>query len=203
MKARWSFLLTPKLGSNLIVASATEEGHTIRLYDVRTPSFLPLVTAPHASGTSISEISLSPDEDLLAVARSGTYADVFDMRFLKQPLLRCTHETPVRDGKVVPKHKRWGICGMQWMPGTRGARGGPGPNVLVTGADDGELNIPRMCHSFKVSAGAVKVWDLRRSIEDTGHVIAQLSDAVGAMHLGDVYKGERPLIVYISSLSLS
>lgn len=44
----------------------------------------------------------------------------------------------------------------------------------------------------------MKVWDLRRSIKDTGNSIVQMDGPIGAMHIGDTYKGERPLIVCVS-----
>lgn len=43
--------------------------------------------------------------------------------------------------------------------------------------------------------GHVKVWDVRRSIKDTGNTIVKMDGAIGSIHLGDTYKGERPLIV--------
>lgn len=49
-------------------------------------------------------------------------------------------------------------------------------------------------------AGAVRTWDLRRAIEDTGENILSSERvdrlaAIGSFSLGDVYRGERALIV--------
>jgi WD40 repeat protein len=112
---------------------------TLRLYDVRgrhmiTPSFrdserfrpIRQQAVRNLKGL-VSSMSYSPDDLFLAVARDDNSVDIFDSRFLQEPVQTCEHAA----GEEGSEHV-YGISCMQWLAHREGS-----PYVLLTGGDDG------------------------------------------------------------------
>ncbi|KAF8292343.1 hypothetical protein DL93DRAFT_939902 [Clavulina sp. PMI_390] len=185
---------------------AGDPGLSLRIYDIRAPRSLPssptislnldtLLSSPSLlSGerAGASSVLFSPCTTYIAVARENNIAQVFDARFVglgdsQRVLMECRHETEHEGPEITVQGKaysRYGIAAMDWMDASLGPRRAPG--VLVTGGDD----------------GAVRSWDLRRSPDDLSQGRNLLSMdpqqrlvGIAAFSLGDVYAGERALIV--------
>ena len=111
----------------------------MRLYDVRGPHmiassfrdperFRPIrrQAVRNLKGL-VSSMSYSPDDMFLAVARDDNLVDIFDSRFLQEPVHTCEHAA----GEEGSEHV-YGIACMQWLVHRVGS-----PYVLLTGGDDG------------------------------------------------------------------
>ncbi|KAF8303319.1 hypothetical protein DL93DRAFT_454388 [Clavulina sp. PMI_390] len=185
---------------------AGDPGLSLRIYDIRAPRSLPssptislnldtLLSSPSLLSeerAGASSVLFSPCTTYIAVARENNIAQVFDARFVglddaQRVLMECRHESEHEGPEITVQGKaysRYGIAAMDWMDASLGPQRAPG--VLVTGGDD----------------GAVRSWDLRRSPDDPSQGRNLLSMdpqqrlvGIAAFSLGDVYAGERALIV--------
>lgn len=143
----------------------------------------------------VTHPSFSPDGVLLAVPRSDNATLIYDTRFLSiknRPLFALHHEPPQHESNK-PHH---GIVEAQWIE-NRFRCAGLG---LVTGGNDGEF-IPWLVDlGCSQQSGCVRVWDLRRAIDDpeNGVPIATLDEDIAHFSIGAQYSEERPLVVYVT-----
>lgn len=158
--------------------------HVLRLFDLRAKrarravhkaaldAFRFARGAPACDG-EVTAAAFSPDGALLAAARNDNQLHVYDARFLARgPLLRFCHWGAER---CAPGN-RFGVTEAKWVRGW----GGLGLGLVSGGMD-----------------GCVRLWDVRLSDETpaNGTVLAQVDYDINAFSLGDVYSGERPLVV--------
>ncbi|KAF8331475.1 uncharacterized protein EI90DRAFT_1024771 [Cantharellus anzutake] len=123
------------------------------------------------TSTLVTNVTISPDNVLFSISQSDDTVDVFDFRYIRlsDPLYHCMH-----DASADVPNGYYGVTCMQWYTNYH-----RGPNILLSGGGD----------------GAVRLWDLRRSSEDTGKAICEMSSGIGYFHCGDIYRDELPLIV--------
>ena len=200
--------LSPGAGSTLALFTlGPGASHVLRLFDVRTKrarravhkaaldAFRFARGAPACDG-EVTAAAFSPDGALLAAARNDNQLHVYDARFLARgPLLRFCHWGAER----CAPGSRFGVTEAKWARGWGGLGLG-----LVSGGMDGEQALRRahearglLMWRVSLAAGCVRLWDVRLSDETpaNGTVLAQVDYDINAFSLGDVYSGERPLVV--------
>ncbi|CDO72346.1 hypothetical protein BN946_scf184977.g43 [Trametes cinnabarina] len=181
-KEACSSLALDPLGERLFIATEGPESRfVLRQFDARTRDRKAVQTVdlePFADSTDkasmdVNSLSLSPDALYLAAGRTDNWADVYDARmFARGPLHSFAHEDAVSGAA-----DNYGIVKTQWVDGApRGVGVG-----LVTGGSD----------------GCVRLWDVRRAADDplNGTVLARCDYDVAAFNLGDIYNGEKPIVV--------
>ncbi|GJE86008.1 WD40 repeat-like protein [Phanerochaete sordida] len=160
------------------LAHATCSEHTtfkLALYDtnnLRRPAReLCLSEFDSESKPRIQQVLFSPDSVHLAVARSDNVTHVYDARFLSRRLYDLPHGAAVEATKADGEG---GIYKVEWLE-----NGVHGLSLVSCGAD-----------------GCVRLWDMKRAGGDFGDtIIASSTSYAGWFSLGDVYKGETPLIL--------
>ncbi|EKM60948.1 uncharacterized protein PHACADRAFT_84022, partial [Phanerochaete carnosa HHB-10118-sp] len=120
----------------------------------------------------VQQVLLSPDSIYLAIARSDNVTHVYDARFLGR---RVLYEFP--HGAAVEATKedgQYGIYKVEWLDdGTHRL------NLVTCGAD-----------------GCVRLWDVKQAYGDfSDTIVAQSTSYAGWFSLGDIYKGEIPLVM--------
>ncbi|KAF9218970.1 hypothetical protein BS17DRAFT_718917 [Gyrodon lividus] len=177
-------------GATLVLFTTSEDNsHPIRLYDVRRKlkrayetEALEKFSIRPSSGSSqelresqeVNSASFSSDGRLLAVARNDNMLHIYDVRALSRgPLCRFEHH----DSDAVGGGG-YGVVEAKWIEG-RGRVG------IVSGGND----------------GCVRLWEpgIASRDEVQGAVIGRTDFDVGHFSLGDQLKGERPLIMCVSS----
>ncbi|KAH9944484.1 uncharacterized protein BXZ73DRAFT_39487 [Epithele typhae] len=135
--------------------------------------------------SDVNSMSVSPDGLCVALGRTDNWTDVYDTRMLtKGPLRSFGHEGEIEpeSAETEGSSKRittYGIVKTQWVNGPPYGYG------LVTGGIDGD----------------VRLWDIKRAADDplNGRVLAHGDSDVATFCLGDVSKGEIPIILYVLS----
>ncbi|KAI0639295.1 hypothetical protein C8Q77DRAFT_51445 [Trametes polyzona] len=174
-------------GERLFIATeGPETTYNLRQFDARrrrrepvqTVALEPFVDFTDRAAMDVNSLSLSADGLYLAVGRTDNWVDVYDARMLARgPLHSLAHEES--DKTDTERGRTYGVVKTQWVEGTPYGVG------LVSGGAD----------------GCVRLWDVRRSSDDplNGMVLARCDNDVSTFTLGDMYKGEAPLIVGESS----
>lgn len=133
----------------------------------------PFVLPPDSeSKPRIQQVLFAPDSRLLAVARSDNVTHIYDARFLGRSIL---YELPHGSANEATKEDgQYGINKVEWLED-----GGHGLNLVSCGAD-----------------GCVRLWDVKHAYDDySDTVVAESTSYGGWFSLGDMYKGEKPLIM--------
>ncbi|EIW64779.1 uncharacterized protein TRAVEDRAFT_111056 [Trametes versicolor FP-101664 SS1] len=168
-----------------IATEGPETTFNLRQFDVRarlrkpvqTVALEPFADITDKAAMDINSLSLSADGLYLAAGRTDNWVDVYDARALgRGPLHAFAHE----ESDKPDRRAMYGIVKTEWVAGAPYGVG------LVSGGAD----------------GCVRLWDVRRSSDDphNGTVLVKCDNDVSTFALGDVYKGEAPLIVYVGSL---
>ncbi|KAF8499257.1 WD40-repeat-containing domain protein [Russula emetica] len=179
-------------GARLALCTASHDAaHFLRLYDIRRKDGrrplqkISLDTFFAGSGSSSAQlesrdgevraVSFSPDGLLLAISRSDDELHIYDSRFMgrsREPMKRFLHWG---DDHCLGGD-RWGIVDAVWVDRWCGR----GLGVITGGSD-----------------GCVRFWDVRRSDDDisNGEVLARPDSDIGHFSVGDLYSGEKPLVV--------
>ncbi|KAI0361747.1 hypothetical protein OH77DRAFT_1546696 [Trametes cingulata] len=179
-KEACSTLAVDPAGERLFIATEGSECvYALRQFDARRRErkavqkveLEPFVDISDKSAMDINSLSLSSDGIYIAAGRSDNWVDVYDSRMLtKGPLYNFAHEGDVGNDT-------FGVVKTQWIDGAPYGVG------LVSGGID----------------GCVRLWDVRRSSDDplNGTILAQCDYDVGTFALGDMYKGDVPIIVLV------
>jgi WD40 repeat protein len=154
------------------------ESHILRLYDIqRKNGRNPIATISLNDFVTDGEVNcatFSPDGIYLAAARNDNIVDVYDSRNLEDgPLYKFKHQDP---NHGTPGIESYGIVEAQWVTGFNGQGLG-----LISGGND----------------GCIRLWDVNQAVGNptNGRVIAQTDFDIGHFSLGDIHKGEVPLVV--------
>ncbi|CCM00925.1 uncharacterized protein FIBRA_02972 [Fibroporia radiculosa] len=160
-------------GTTLAMATHSSESlSSLWLFDCQHLLSDPVCKIDLEPSTSniISQVSFSTGGIYLAVARADNTVVVYDSRFLsREPLHVFTHNQG-----TLTSTGDFGVVGSYWIEGLRGTR-------LVTGGAD----------------GCVRLWDVRTASDDplNGTAIVQCEYDIGYFTLGDLSRGEKPLVV--------
>lgn len=120
----------------------------------------------------IQQVLFSPDSVYLAVARSDNLTHVYDARFLGPRYLYALPHGPAVE--ATREDSQYGINRIEWLQD-----GAHGLSLVSCGAD-----------------GCVRLWDIKHAWSDYSDVVlAQSTSYAGWFSLGDMYKGEKPLIM--------
>ncbi|KAI8995525.1 hypothetical protein BD414DRAFT_409596 [Trametes punicea] len=179
-KEACSTLTLDPVGERLFIATeGSESTYTLRQFDVRTRDrkavqkvdLEPFADIQDKLSMDVNSLSLSSDGIYIAAGRTDNWADVYDSRMLARgPLYSFAHEDAVSAEK-----DKFGIVKTQWVDGMPHGVG------LVTGGID----------------GCVRLWDVRLAADDplNGTILARCDYDVATFTLGDIYKGDKPIIV--------
>jgi len=160
-----------------LITCGENNQHPIRLYDVARKSGNSVAKTtldPSASVATfeVTTAAFSSDGWLLAVARSDNAVHMYDIRALtKGPLARFKHEQ--LDPIGSPGYGAVHAC---WVEGRDRRRVG-----IISGGND----------------GCVRVWDplIASSEKSQGKVLARTEFDVAYFAMGDMWAGEKPLVL--------
>lgn len=174
----------------------SSESHLLRLYDIqRKDGRTPIATISLNGFVTDGEVNcatFSPDGIYLAAARNDNVIHVYDSRNVEDgPLYKYKHQDP---NHGTPGIESYGIVEAQWV--TSFNERGLG---LVSGGNDGKP-FPCCILCYRCScylSGCIRLWDINKAANSPGNgkVIAQTDFDVAHFSLGDVQKGELPLVV--------
>jgi WD40 repeat protein len=138
--------------------------------------------------------AFSPDGIYLACARDDNVTHVWDARFMGGKAQPChiLEHGPSKKENVYHDHNN-GITSIAWASQYDASS----PPLLATGGDDGEYTtslplIPAL--RFTLPVGMIRLWDMRKAMYHESQVLAELETNVGHFILGDIHKGEMPLL---------
>lgn len=102
------------------------------MYDVergngRHPIAQVSLTASHRTDVEVTYAEFSPDDILLALGRNDHLIDIYDVRFMSEPVQ--TFEQNL-ENRCLDKSREWGITGLHWTSDI--SRG------LISAGSDGE-----------------------------------------------------------------
>lgn len=170
--------ISPDGSTYVLITCGENNRHPIRLYDVARKSGYAVAETtlePSASQVATFEATtatFSSEGRLLAVARSDNAVHMYDIRALtKGPLATFKHEELDAVGSAG-----YGAVHARWVEGRDRRRVG-----IVSGGND----------------GCVRVWDpsIASSDKSQGKVLARTEFDVAYFAMGDMWTGEKPLIL--------
>ncbi|KAG1838795.1 WD40-repeat-containing domain protein [Suillus subalutaceus] len=170
--------ISPDGSSYVLITCGENNQHPIRLYDVARKSGHAIAettleaSISQFSSFEVTAATFSSEGRLLAVARSDNATHMYDIRMLtKGPLVVFKH----KELDVIGS-PRYGVVHACWVEGRDRRRVG-----IVSGGND----------------GCVRVWDPMLALSDKsqGKVLARTEFDVAYFALGDMWAGEKPLIL--------
>ncbi|KAG2747812.1 WD40 repeat-like protein [Suillus brevipes Sb2] len=169
--------VSPDGSAYVLITCGENNRHPIRLYDVARKCGNSVAKTTLDPSTSVATFEVttaafSSDGRLLAVARSDNAVHMYDIRALtKGPLARFKHEQ--LDATGSPGYGAVHAC---WVQGRDRRRVG-----IISGGND----------------GCVRVWDplIASSEKSQGKVLARTEFDVAYFAMGDMWTGEKPLVL--------
>lgn len=170
--------ISPDGSIYVLITCGENNRHPIRLYDIARKSGYAVAETtlePSVSRVATFEATIatfSSEGRLLAVARSDNAVHMYDIRALtKGPLATFKHEELDAVGSAG-----YGAVHARWVEGRDRRRVG-----IVSGGND----------------GCVRVWDplIASSDESQGKVLARTEFDVAYFSMGDIWTGEKPLVL--------
>ncbi|KAG1746620.1 WD40-repeat-containing domain protein [Suillus paluster] len=168
--------VSPDGSTYVLITCGENNQHPIRLYDVARKSGDPV--AQMTLEPSVSKVpsfeataTFSSEGRLLAVARSDNVVHMYDIRSLsKGPLAMFKH------GELDTVSAGYGVVQACWVEGRDRRRVG-----IVSGGND----------------GCVRLWDplIASSDKSQGKVLAHTDFDVACFSMGDMWAGEKPLVL--------
>lgn len=170
--------VSPDGSTYVLITCGENNQHPMRLYDIARKSGHSVVkttldpSASQAATFEATTAAFSSDGRLLAVARSDNAVHMYDIRALtKGPLARFKHEDLDAVGSAG-----YGAVHACWVEGRDRRRVG-----IISGGND----------------GCVRVWDplIASSEKSQGKVLARTEFDVAYFAMGDMWAGEKPLVL--------
>ena len=119
----------------LALITQTTTSHTLHIYDVSRGngyshiSQVPLRPSRRAD-VEVTQVQFSPDDIFLAIWRNDHLIDIYDVRFINEPIYTFKQDL---ENRCLDKSREWGITGLHWVSGI-------GRNLgLLTAGSDGEV----------------------------------------------------------------
>lgn len=165
-------------GDRLALLTRGEGTNNLSVYDIRraTPkAILSISLRPFEVGIEgeVNSAAFSTDGIYLALGRNDNRTHVYDARRLDRLLFDYEH---FGESRTSPGCESYGVVQVQWLQKTAHT-----PFGLITGGND----------------GFVRFWDPLTAAESdrNGLELAQMNSDIGTFCVGDIHKGERPLVV--------